>query len=185
MNLHAEIINISADATKAGTDDPRQAYLIGHRDARHAAAELSLAVAPLIDALHEIAAKDPAALANDPLWAQQLARIALADAGTPSRPALLGQPKATPFAPMAVVETTSSGFSCHLTEYLPSGTKLYTIPPGWKLAPEIPTPTMKSAGALARHSAACDGGYSTVGGPAAEAAFIAMMAVVPNPGQPG
>ena len=42
MSLHGEIVNILADANKAGTQDPRIAYLHGHRDARHAAAELAL-----------------------------------------------------------------------------------------------------------------------------------------------
>ena len=34
-------MNILADANKAGTDDVRLAYLHGHRDARHAAADLA------------------------------------------------------------------------------------------------------------------------------------------------
>ena len=42
MDLHGQIINILADANKAGTDDARLAYLHGHRDARHAAAELAV-----------------------------------------------------------------------------------------------------------------------------------------------
>ena len=41
MDLRGQIINILADANRAGTDDVRLAYLHGHRDARHAAAELA------------------------------------------------------------------------------------------------------------------------------------------------
>ena len=41
MDLHGQIMNILADANKVGTDDVRLAYLHGHRDARHAAAEMA------------------------------------------------------------------------------------------------------------------------------------------------
>ena len=42
MNLHGQIINMTADAGNASTDSTRIAYLEGHRDARHVAAELAL-----------------------------------------------------------------------------------------------------------------------------------------------
>ena len=51
MGLHGRIINILADANKTGTDDPRIAYLHGHRDARHAAAELAIAADAEIERL--------------------------------------------------------------------------------------------------------------------------------------
>ena len=54
MDLHGRIMNILADANKAGTDDVRLAYLHGHRDARHAAAELALKADAQIDALVEV-----------------------------------------------------------------------------------------------------------------------------------
>lgn len=41
MNLHSKIMNILAFPDKAGTTEPRLAYLHGHRDARHAAAEIA------------------------------------------------------------------------------------------------------------------------------------------------
>ena len=63
---------------------------------------------------------------------------------------------------------------------LPQGTKLYAIPEGWTLVPNEPTPAMKKAGSLARHSAACDGGYAIVGGPAAESCYRAMLDASPN-----
>ena len=42
MSLHGQIINMTADAGNASTDSTRIAYLEGHRDARHVAAELAL-----------------------------------------------------------------------------------------------------------------------------------------------
>ena len=54
MDLHGQIMNILADANKAGTDDARLAYLHGHRDARHAAAEMALKADAQIDALAEV-----------------------------------------------------------------------------------------------------------------------------------
>ena len=54
MDLHGQIMNILADANKAGTDDARLAYLHGHRDARHAAAELALKADACIEALRAI-----------------------------------------------------------------------------------------------------------------------------------
>ena len=54
MDLHGQIMNILADANKAGTDDVRLAYLHGHRDARHAAAEMALGAGAKIDALAEV-----------------------------------------------------------------------------------------------------------------------------------
>lgn len=43
-DLHAEIMNIPADHEKSNGDykSKREAYIFGHRDARHAAAELAL-----------------------------------------------------------------------------------------------------------------------------------------------
>ncbi len=49
----------------------------------------------------------------------------------------------------------------------------------WQLVPKEPTREMLSAGALARHSEACDGGYSTVGRCAAEVCWPAMLASSP------
>lgn len=54
------------------------------------------------------------------------------------------------------------------------------VPDGWQLVPKEPTPSMMKAGALARHSAACDGGYSIVGGPAAEPCYRSMLAAAPT-----
>lgn len=56
-----------------------------------------------------------------------------------------------------------------------------SIPKGWALVPVEPTPAMVKAGALARHSSACDGGYSYVGSPASEAAYRAMVEAAPLP----
>jgi hypothetical protein len=41
MSYHGEIMNIPCDAGMAGTDNVLLAYLHGHRDARHAAAEIA------------------------------------------------------------------------------------------------------------------------------------------------
>ena len=49
MDLSRQIMDILADANKAGTDDARMAYLHGHRDARHAAAELATEHAALLE----------------------------------------------------------------------------------------------------------------------------------------
>lgn len=57
------------------------------------------------------------------------------------------------------------------------------IPEGWQLVPKEPTREMLSAGALARHSQACDGGYSTVGRCAAEVCWPAMLAAAPSPAE--
>ena len=58
MDLHGRIMNILADANKAGTDDARLAYLHGHRDARHAAAQMAsaqtAAAAALLAALEDV-----------------------------------------------------------------------------------------------------------------------------------
>jgi hypothetical protein len=53
-DLHGQIMNILADANKAGTDDVRLAYLHGHRDARHAAAELANAAVVDLDELRAL-----------------------------------------------------------------------------------------------------------------------------------
>jgi hypothetical protein len=54
------------------------------------------------------------------------------------------------------------------------------IPDGWKLVPEKATPAMLKAGALARHSGACDGQWSYVGWSAAEAAYREMLNAAPT-----
>ena len=53
MNLQGQIMNIQADHKKTVEEysDRRQAYIFGHRDARHAAAELALKADAAIDAL--------------------------------------------------------------------------------------------------------------------------------------
>ncbi|TPW26841.1 hypothetical protein [Pararhizobium mangrovi] len=56
-----------------------------------------------------------------------------------------------------------------------------TVATGWKLVPEKPTSEMLLAGARARHSGACDGGYEIVGSVSAEACWPAMLAASPAP----
>lgn len=59
MNLHSEIMNIPVDNRKhldAVSSAGAAAYKIGHRDARHASAELSLKAEARIDEL-EVALK--------------------------------------------------------------------------------------------------------------------------------
>lgn len=56
-----------------------------------------------------------------------------------------------------------------------------SVPEDYMLVPKVPTPAMRKAGALARHSEACDGGYSIVGNPAAEVAYAAMISASPQP----
>lgn len=56
MSLHNEIMNIQIKATDGGRnsemgDHGEKCYKIGHRDARHAAAELSLKYEALIERL--------------------------------------------------------------------------------------------------------------------------------------
>lgn len=55
MSLHNEIMNIQSDTnevlTQYGRDHSHTSYKIGHRDARHAAAELSLKYEALIERL--------------------------------------------------------------------------------------------------------------------------------------
>lgn len=56
MNLHSEIMNIECGQTKgriAVQTQNGQAYKLGHRDARHAAAELSLKADARIEELEE------------------------------------------------------------------------------------------------------------------------------------
>lgn len=50
MNLHNEIMNIP---TRAGTYNDEYCYKLGHRDARHAAAELALKAEARIKELEE------------------------------------------------------------------------------------------------------------------------------------
>lgn len=53
MNLHSEIMNIPCDVSKVNSD--RQlVFKLGHRDARHAAAELSLKAEARIEELEEV-----------------------------------------------------------------------------------------------------------------------------------
>ena len=42
MDLHGQIMNLPADGATLDWANTREAYLYGHRDARHAAAELAL-----------------------------------------------------------------------------------------------------------------------------------------------
>lgn len=54
MNLHNEIMNIPADPTKFDCyHSHATAFKIGHREARHAAAELALKQEALIEALED------------------------------------------------------------------------------------------------------------------------------------
>ena len=58
MSLHNEIMNIQIKATDGGRnsemgDHGEKCYKIGHRDARHAAAELSLKYEHLIEELSD------------------------------------------------------------------------------------------------------------------------------------
>jgi ribosomal protein S13 len=57
MNLHNEIMNIQVDNSFYNklTEAERQIYKIGHRDARHAAAELSPEAERRIEKLQEAA----------------------------------------------------------------------------------------------------------------------------------
>lgn len=57
MNLHNEIMNIPVDNRKhldAVSSAGAAAYKLGHRDARHAAAELSLKAEARIEELEEV-----------------------------------------------------------------------------------------------------------------------------------
>ena len=55
MNLHGQIMNMTADAGNASTDSTRIAYLEGHRDARYVAAELAISADADRHALIEVA----------------------------------------------------------------------------------------------------------------------------------
>ncbi len=83
MDLHGQIMNLpgSGGLSEIGTTQSEQlAYKRGHRDARHAAAELALVANTLADALRQIAKRDPVELALDPQWSQRVARITLTEA---------------------------------------------------------------------------------------------------------
>lgn len=57
MDLHGQIMNIPADSIKVLETlncHPQTAYKFGHRDARHAAAELALKANACIEALRDI-----------------------------------------------------------------------------------------------------------------------------------
>lgn len=81
MNLHAQIMNLPATPAKVSGNNYELAYKEGHRDARHAAAELSLAADKLADALRDITNQDPVKMALDPQWAARVARITLTECG--------------------------------------------------------------------------------------------------------
>lgn len=66
-----------ADELNDEFSDRRIAFKAGHKEARHAAAELALGANTLADALRQIAKQDPVELALDPQWAQRVARITL------------------------------------------------------------------------------------------------------------
>lgn len=56
MSLHNEIMNIQENSeNRISSYESPQAYKIGHRDARHAAAELSLKYEAYIEKLEELA----------------------------------------------------------------------------------------------------------------------------------
>jgi len=54
MNLHNEIMSIQSDPVKYVYEQQQNAYNSGHRDARHAAAELALKADAEIDRLKSI-----------------------------------------------------------------------------------------------------------------------------------
>lgn len=56
MNLNEKIMNLQTPEllTFRGDDSPLLAYRVGHRDARHAAAELALKADACIEALREL-----------------------------------------------------------------------------------------------------------------------------------
>lgn len=76
MNLHGQIMNIPFKQPEdvAWTVAEQQAAKIGHREARHAAAELALSADKLIETLQEIARQDPIEAALNPQWAAMIAR---------------------------------------------------------------------------------------------------------------
>lgn len=84
MELHNGIMAIRPDATRRRSNDPHQAYLEGHGDARQAAAMHALAGDKLARALREIAARSAQDIAADPGWVARYARIALTEAGFPA-----------------------------------------------------------------------------------------------------
>lgn len=86
MSLHDKIMNIIGrhSSCRATSDGERQAYATGHRDARHAAAELAVAqdalVAQLVEALDHCCVWLDAAGIEKTMPVQQQARSALAAA---------------------------------------------------------------------------------------------------------
>ena len=54
MNLHGQMINIRCDAPTVLDDTERVIFKAGHRDARHAAAELALKADACIEALRDL-----------------------------------------------------------------------------------------------------------------------------------
>lgn len=80
INLHGQIMNLPHPPMARVEQNPSIAYKMGHRDARHAAAELALKADACIEALRELEAmaeryRAPGASVPD---AQKRARNALA-----------------------------------------------------------------------------------------------------------
>ena len=57
MDLHGQIMNLPADGATLDWANTREAYLYGHRDARHAAAELALKADACVQALRDLDAR--------------------------------------------------------------------------------------------------------------------------------
>ena len=75
-NLHGDIMNIQVDKSKVSTDNINSdlAYKFGHRDARHAAAELAIPVDSTIAQIRE--ALERYRSGNIPQFAASLAFVA-------------------------------------------------------------------------------------------------------------
>lgn len=82
MNLHGQILNLNCIQENMDEDpDQRLAYKVGHRDARHAAAEIALSADKLADTLRSIANRDTVETFLDPQWPSRVTRIALTECG--------------------------------------------------------------------------------------------------------
>lgn len=76
MNLHAKIMNLSCVPKNMDAEpNQRLAYKVGHRDARHAAAELALKADKLAEELREVI--EWARTEKAPLRAQEIKSIEL------------------------------------------------------------------------------------------------------------
>lgn len=64
MDLHVRIMNLPAYGATLAWANTREAYLYGHRDARHAAAELALKAGACIAALRDLDARLRACMVN-------------------------------------------------------------------------------------------------------------------------